>query len=144
MTRPRRLAPPEGLQAGGQEFWTAIIDKFALVDHELVILKEACRTIDLLDSLQAAIDRDGPLQRWGEGSRAHPAAPELRQHRIALARLVATLGIPDDPDSDRRITRGARGVYRTGRSASVGRWRVLWSLLQGCARSTLRIGLSGW
>ena len=33
-------------------------------------LKEACRTIDLLDSLQAAIDRDGLLQRWGEGSRA--------------------------------------------------------------------------
>jgi len=31
-----------------------------------VILKEAYRTIDLL----TAFDRDGPLQRWGEGSRA--------------------------------------------------------------------------
>jgi hypothetical protein len=95
----------------------AVVDKFELNDHELVILKEACRTIDLLDSLQAAIDQDGPLQPWGEGSRAHPAAPELRQHRIALARLLSVLQIPPDPDDDRPGSRGgSRGVYRIGRS----------------------------
>jgi hypothetical protein len=112
----RRLEPPEGLQADGRSFWEAILEKFELAEHELVILKEACRPIDLLDSLQAAIDQDGPLQRWGEGSRAYPAAPELRQHRIALARLLASLGIPADPDDDRPVTRGgSRGVYRVGR-----------------------------
>jgi hypothetical protein len=115
MSRARRLEPPEGLQVGGRSFWEAILEKFELVEHELVILKEACRTIDLLDSLQAIIDRDGPVLPWGDGSRAHPAGVELRQHRIALARLLASLGIPAD-DEDRPAPRGgARGVYRTGR-----------------------------
>jgi hypothetical protein len=51
-----------------------------------VSLKEACRTIDLLDSLQAAIDRDGPLQRWGEGSRAILRRPSCATpHRASEA-----------------------------------------------------------
>jgi hypothetical protein len=117
MTKPRRPEPPEGLQPAGAAFWRAILEKFELVDHEMVILKEACRTIDLLGELQAAVDRDGPLQRWGEGSRSHPAVPELRQHRLVLGRLLATLGIPADPDDDRPVTRGgSRGVYRMGRN----------------------------
>jgi hypothetical protein len=79
MSKQSRPRPPNGLQAGGQAFWTAIVDKLELVDYELVILKEACRTIDLLDSLQAAIDRDGLLQA-GARARGHPAAPELRHN----------------------------------------------------------------
>jgi hypothetical protein len=78
-----------------------------------VILTGACRTIDLLDNLQMIIDRDRPLQRWGEDSRSHPAMPESRQHRIALARLLAALGIPAD-DDDRQAVRGVLG-------ASIGR-----------------------
>jgi hypothetical protein len=88
MSKQSRPKPPEDLQAGA-----GVPDrdrrKFELVDHELVSLKEACRTIDLLDSLQAAINRDGPLQRWGEGSRAILRRPT---HRIALARLFGLAG----------------------------------------------------
>jgi hypothetical protein len=61
VSRARGPEPPSGLQAGGRSFWEAILGKFELVDHELMILKEACRTIVLLDTLQAAIDQDGPL-----------------------------------------------------------------------------------
>jgi len=46
-------------------FWDAISTTFELADHELILLREAARTIDLLDVLQVAIDHDGPLQRWG-------------------------------------------------------------------------------
>jgi hypothetical protein len=68
-----------------------------------VILNEACRTIDLLDSLQAAIDRDGPLQRWGEGARAillQTSGPSCCR-RVAPAphrasEVLASLGIPAD------------------------------------------------
>jgi hypothetical protein len=96
-------------------FWDAISTTFELADHELILLREAARTIDLLDVLQVAIDHDGPLQRWGEGSRAHPAGPELRQHRIALARLLAAMGIPADDAEDRSVSRGgSRGVYKLG------------------------------
>jgi hypothetical protein len=81
-------------------------------------LKEASRTVDLLDDLQAAIDRDGPVLPWGDGGvRAHPAAVEARQHRIVLTRMLASLGIPADPeDEDRAAPRGgARGVYQVRR-----------------------------
>ena len=110
--KPRRPATPAGLQAEGRAFWRAIVTEYELADHELVILKEACRTIDLLDSLQAALDSDGPLQSWGEGVRQHPAVPASRDHRIALARLLAALGIPGDEEDQPR--RGSRGVYRLG------------------------------
>jgi hypothetical protein len=112
--KPRRQPAPPGLQLGGRAFWRAIVTEFELVDHELVILKEACRTIDLLDSLQGALDSDGPLQSWGEGVRQHPAVPATRDHRIALARLLAALGIPGDEED--QPPRGSRGVYRPGRS----------------------------
>jgi hypothetical protein len=109
---PRRPPAPTGLQAGGRAFWRAIVSEFELVDHELVILKEACRTIDLLDSLQAAIDADGPLQPWGDGLRQHPAVPATRDHRIALARLLAALGIPGEEEGAQPVgRRRSRGVY---------------------------------
>jgi hypothetical protein len=110
---PKPPKPPSGLKTGGSAFWTAVVEKFELVDHELLVLKECCRTVDLLDDLQASLDQDGPVLPWGEGVRAHPAAPELRQHRVALARLLAVLSIPAD-DEDRSHVRGSRGVYRMG------------------------------
>jgi hypothetical protein len=105
MSKPRRPQPPEGLQVGGRSFWEAILEKFELVDHELVILKEESRTIDLLDSLQMIIDGMDRFCRAVTASRTHPAGVDLRQHRIKLARLLAALGIPSD-DEDRPATRG--------------------------------------
>ena len=48
-----------------------------------------------------------------QGLKAHPALPELRQQRIALARLVAALGLPTGlvEDQPKRQRRSARGVY---------------------------------
>jgi len=53
----------------------------------------------------------------GRRLRAHPALPELRQQRIALARLVASLGLPTgvvDEDQPKRQRRSVRGVYSVG------------------------------
>jgi hypothetical protein len=88
----------------------------------MVIMKEMCRTIDLLDGLQAVVDAEGVVLPWGDGIRAHPALPELRQHRIALARLLVALGIPGEEEDQlaapRRQRRGgSRGVYRLPGSA---------------------------
>lgn len=114
MTTDRNVPPepPEGLQDGGLSVWTATVTAFDLAAHELILLREACRTVDLLDGLQVLIARDGPVLPWGVGTRANPAAVEARQHRIALARLIASLGIPGDDVQDRVPVRGgARGVY---------------------------------
>lgn len=84
--------------------------------HEERLLLEMCRSADLLDSLAAVIESEGPMV----DGRAHPAAVESRQQKIAFARLSAALRLPaGDADSgdqqagarrpQRRV--GARGVY---------------------------------
>jgi hypothetical protein len=109
--------PPAGLGAGGSALWASLTEGFDLASHELVMLKEACRTVDLLDVLQLSIDLDGPVLPWGKGTRANPAAVEARQSRIALARLFASLGIPADGEGRTGQRGAARGVYRMGGSA---------------------------
>ena len=50
-------------------------------------------------------------------ARVHdPAVAELRQQRLALARLLATLGVPGLDEDELPAARGVRGVYRGGRA----------------------------
>jgi len=102
----RSLTPGERLSA-------AVLGEFELLEHELVLLEEAARTLDLCASLQAVVDADGPLMPTRAGVRAHPAAVELRQQRITLARLLAVLRIPwgEEGEGARVQRRAVRGVY---------------------------------
>jgi hypothetical protein len=110
-------APPNGLKAAGKRLWRAVLAEYVLKEHEEVLLREACRTVDLQDELDAAVRRDGALVESPQGRRAHPAAVEARQQRIALARLTAALRLPagDEDDADTRRPQrrvGVRGTYR--------------------------------
>ncbi|REE74377.1 hypothetical protein C8E05_3812 [Rhodococcus wratislaviensis] len=116
MSKPRT---PAGLRAAGKRLWSSTVDDFELAEHELGLLLQACRTADALDALQKALDRDGVLNNSSQGTRVHPALPELRQQRIAFARLVAALGLesgvqedsaPKQPKQPRRATRGVYGI----------------------------------
>jgi hypothetical protein len=116
---PRALA---GTKASGRRLWASILAEYELEEHELALLKEMVRTVDMLDDLAGIVDRDGPVVRGpGLAPRAHPALVEARQLRIALARLAASLRLPagDEDSADAKVgTRrpqrrvGARGVYR--------------------------------
>lgn len=114
---PRKLTPaPAGSKAAGRRLWRAILEKYELEEHELELLRQACRTADLCAELQVVIDRDGPMvaNRFREMV-PHPAVIELRQQRVVLARLIAALRVPDDSaGAGARPQRrgGARGVYR--------------------------------
>lgn len=103
--------PPKGLRASGRALWKAVLDDFELTEHETVVLREACRTADSLDDLQVLLDQEGLMSETSQGARVHPALVELRQQRIALARLFAALHIPTGEQSGRTQHRGARGVY---------------------------------
>ncbi len=113
------LPVPAGTGASGRRLWRDVLVKYELEEHELALLREMVRTVDLLDDLAAAVDRDG-LMVPGPGltQRVHPAAVEARQARIALSRLSASLRLPageegDQPKHLRRPQRrgGARGPY---------------------------------
>lgn len=111
MTVDTPKAPP-GLKVAGKRLWTSVVALFDLGAQEAALLREACRTVDLLDDLEAILKRDGAVIDSPQGKKAHPAAVEARQQRIALARLVAALRLPDDSEASKRpTTRGSRGVY---------------------------------
>lgn len=100
--------PPEGLKAGGADLWRSVMARWE-VDrpHELRLLLEICRMADLLDILQAQSESEAADRGW--------AMVELRQQRIAFARMCSALRIPDEPGGSRPQRRsGVRGVYRTG------------------------------
>lgn len=105
--------PPSGLRLTGRALWRAVLRDFDLDEHERTILREACRTADTLDDLQAALTNDGVMGESSQGSRVHPALVELRQQRVTFARLLTALRIPSGEVSDGRgqVRGGARGVY---------------------------------
>ncbi|MFC5208610.1 hypothetical protein ACFPM0_18860 [Pseudonocardia sulfidoxydans] len=47
----------------------------------------------------------------GPDGRVHPAVIEARQQRLTLARLVASLRVPDDGDVRPQRRGAARGFY---------------------------------
>ena len=101
---------PTGLEAAGQRLWTAAATEFEWAEHELSILEEACRLKDRIVGLDALVSDEGMMLSSSQGSRLHPAIAEARQSRLALARLLATLQIPDD-DPELPSARPVRGVY---------------------------------
>lgn len=113
----RAPAPPKGSAVGGRRLWRSVLDSFDLEEHELALLREAVRTVDTLDGLAAIVADEGLIVSTPTGPRAHPALVESRQLKIALARLLAALRMPDgeagDESQGRRQRRvGARGVYK--------------------------------
>ena len=110
MTRVARA--PAGLRASGRALWKAVLTDFELTEHEETVLREACRTADALDDLQALLDHDGLMSESSQGARVHPALVELRQQRIAFARLLTALRIPSGEADGRAQARGGiRGIY---------------------------------
>ncbi|OZD37461.1 hypothetical protein CH252_32965 [Rhodococcus sp. 06-1477-1B] len=80
--------------------------------HEVALLGEACRVQDRLSALDDIVRAEGVTVDTPHGVRAHPALVEARQQGTVLARLIASLRIPDE-QGDRPQTRGgARGTYR--------------------------------
>lgn len=108
MSAPRT---PPGLRASGGRLWRETTRALELDEHERLLLLEACRTADTLDALADVISREGAMR----GGEPHPALIESRQQRLALARLIASLRLPDDmtAPAGRPQRRGAaRGSYR--------------------------------
>lgn len=108
---------PRDLKTAGRKLWRSTVDAYVLEEHELGLLREACRTADALDALQAVVAADGVLDESPHGQRAHPALVELRLQRVCFARLVAQLGMPtggqdaDAPSAAKQQRRSTRGVY---------------------------------
>jgi hypothetical protein len=106
-------APPRDLGPDGLRLWQAITAEYDLAEHELVLLRQAARVADVCADLHGITSQEGLLV----DGRIHPAAVELRQQRVLLARMIVALRVPLDEDGDvkpggtRTQYRGTRGVY---------------------------------
>ncbi|KWT62849.1 hypothetical protein ADL21_06290 [Streptomyces albus subsp. albus] len=111
--------PPDGLGPRALALWTGTVDGLELEAGELVLLHEACRLVDDIDAMQAALAEQGPVVK---GSRGQPAASplirELRAHKLAVTRILRTLmaAMPEEEEGE-RLTASQRG-----RKAAVSRW----------------------
>ena len=85
----------------GKAVWRRVLadlgDGWELDARELLILESACRQADGNAQLEAAIDADGVTVRGSMGQpRLNAMVTELRQGRLALERLLASLALPGD------------------------------------------------
>lgn len=102
-----------GLGPAGTRLWDAVTSALDLDGHEEALLLEACRVADRLDGLHVALEDVGLLV----DGKPNPALVEARQQQVVLARLVASLRLPEDLQdvTSRPQRRGAaRGAYLRG------------------------------
>lgn len=96
MTTRRRL--PADLQDRGKRFWRTVTKAYEEISEtEFELLVETCRTLDRIDQLEAAIDRDGLMLKGSTGQTVvNPAVAEARAQRMTLHRFLGALAIPDE------------------------------------------------
>ena len=106
----RKPATPADLGARGRKFWRTTMAGFELSDVETELLVECARLLDECESLRNAVDKEGMTVAGSTGQpRVHPALGELRQHRLALGKLLAQLSLPDLDESALLSPSQARG-----------------------------------
>ncbi|MGW4325440.1 hypothetical protein ACWEKR_06065 [Nocardia sp. NPDC004573] len=89
-------AAPKGLRPGGRKLWSDIVGQWDLRPDELRVLREAAREVDLIDKLEAVLNKGSLMIPGSMGQMVvHPMVTELRQHRATLAALLRQLKLPD-------------------------------------------------
>ena len=109
------MKPPKGLGTRGRRFWRSVFRDFEPSASEAELVAEVCRLLDEIDVLEAGVREQGVTVMGSRNQiRPHPSLSELRQHRLAVGRLVAQLGFPDAKVDSPATTRG--------RKAAESRW----------------------
>ncbi len=115
--------PPSGLDATGRRLWRqvqrAIEPDAELDERDLAVLELAARQADDVARLERMLKRARrPTVAGSTGQvRLHPAIAELRQARLALARLLTSLNL--------EIGKQDSAASARARRAAEARWRGL-------------------
>jgi hypothetical protein len=105
--------PHKPRETPGAALRTAVLAEYELEPQESVLLDAAAGTLDACAELEAQVAVEGTISVDGRPS---PALVELRQQRLVLGRLLASLRFPVERDGVLQ-RRSARGFYGQ-RSAS--------------------------
>jgi hypothetical protein len=112
LSRARRAKFPAGLLTAGRSLWKSVLDEYELDTHEELLLIQACRCADRLDSM-AAVLASAPLTltNFRGDKAAHPLLTESRQQSLTLSRLLASLRLPSGDEARPQRRGAARGSY---------------------------------
>ena len=121
--KTQRPPAPNTLDAPGKQLWGAVHsdlgDAFELTAKELALLALACRQRDEIARVEAALDGDGVVIAGSKGQpRLNGALAELRQMRLAVAKLLGELDVPGQEDTPTRA-----GTARSQRASHAARAR---------------------
>ena len=116
MTVQTLQRPPGGLKPAGRALWRSVAGEYSLRPDELAVLREACRTADVIAQFEAAL-AGAPLLVAGSMGQPvlHPGVAELRMQRGVLASLLKQLRLPD-VDAERPNQHRAAAVARWARA----------------------------
>lgn len=104
--------------AKAQSVWDDITSTYRLRPDELRILEDACREVDLVDRLEAALIGADLTVRGSQGQPvANPLVQEIRQHRQVVKALLGSLKLPDEDG------RAQESRSSSARAAANARWR---------------------
>lgn len=108
--------PPASLEDAGATLWRDVVAKYDLRVDELAVLEAACKTADMIATLDREWDNLGkPFMTRGSMGQdvIHPLIGERRTQQSALARFLAALKLPDDATSGAVNTNPARAAAAT-------------------------------
>lgn len=95
---------PRGLRASGRRLWAATTANFDLDEAARAVLVQACYAVDELADMRVKLAETPAVIDSPQGPRVHPLVGEVRQQRLALAKLIQQVGLPkvlpDDEDDD--------------------------------------------
>lgn len=94
-----KLKPPASLSTAGKALWDQVVKKYDLRVDELAVLESACKTADMIATLDKEWDALGKpfLTRGSMGQDViHPLIGERRAQQSQLAKLLAQLKLPDE------------------------------------------------
>ena len=101
---------PAAITGVGLDLWHELHAALQFTVTEERIAVELCRTISLCEVLARELDVLGPVLDGQRGLKVNPIVAEIRQQRLAAARLAKSLDIPALDDRPNRRG-GVRGVY---------------------------------
>ena len=112
LSKARPAKVPAGLLTAGKSLWKSVTDEYELDTHESLLLIQACRTADRLDSMAAELATSPlTLTNFRGDEVAHPLLTESRQQSLTLSRLLASLRLPSGDEARPQRRGAARGSY---------------------------------
>lgn len=116
MSKPKS---PATLSTAGKRLWSDVTAKYDLRVDELAVLEAACKTADMIATLDKEWDALGKpfLTRGSMGQDViHPLIGERRAQQAAQAALFRQLKLPDEVED------GSGAKPNQQRSAAQSRW----------------------